>query len=192
MRRARAEAGAAPLRIGVISDTHGLLRPEALEALRGCARIVHAGDIGDAAVLAALEALAPVTAVRGNNDTGAWARGLPEQARLEAGGVRILVIHDLHELDFDRARAEADVVISGHSHKPLIDTRDGLLLLNPGSAGPRRFALPVTVATLDVDRGVANAAIVPLAIATPPARTPGRTRAARRGSAPPPSRSPRR
>jgi putative phosphoesterase len=178
-------------RVGLISDTHGLLRPEALEALRGCAAIVHAGDIGKPEVLEALRGLAPVTAVRGNNDTGPWARTLPGVARLEVAGVRILVIHDLRELDLDRAREEADAVVAGHSHQPRIEEVEGTLFVNPGSAGPRRFTLPVTVAYLDVAGGRASAALVPLAIAKPPSRTPARTRAARRGSAPPPSRPPR-
>ena len=182
----------ADVRIGLISDTHGLLRPAALEAMRGCAAIVHAGDIGKPEVLDALARLAPVTAVRGNNDTGPWARGLPEVAHLEAGGVRILVIHDLHELDAARARADADVVVAGHSHQPRIGEVEGVLFVNPGSAGPRRFTLPVTVAYLDLAAGRAKATLVPLALATPPSRTPGRTRATRRGSAPPPSRPPRR
>lgn len=180
------------LRIGLISDTHGLLRPEALEAMRGCAAIVHAGDIGKPEVLEALAALAPVIAVRGNNDMAPWGRKLPDVARLEIAGVRILVIHDLHELDAAQARDEADVVVAGHSHKPRIEEVEGTLFVNPGSAGPRRFTLPVTVAYLDVAEGQATATLVPLAIATPPSRKPGRTRAARRGSAPPPSRPPRR
>jgi hypothetical protein len=183
---------AGAIRVGLVSDTHGLLRPEALQALRGCDAIVHAGDIGKAEVLEALRALAPVTAVRGNNDNGPWAHALPAVAHLEAGGVRILVIHDLHDLDLAAARREADVVVSGHSHQPRIEQAEGLLLVNPGSAGPRRFTLPVTVAHLDVAAGKASAAIVPLALATPPSRTPARTRAARRGSAAPPSRPPRR
>jgi len=181
---------AASVRVGLISDTHGLMRPEALAALAGCDAIVNAGDIGTPEVLEALGGLAPVTAVRGNNDTGAWARGLPEVARLEIAGVRIAVIHILQQLDL--AQADADVVVSGHSHKPLVIEREGLLLVNPGSAGPRRFTLPVTVAHLDLTAGMPAATIVALVPATPPSRTPGRTRAARRGSAPPPSRPPRR
>ena len=179
-------------RIGLISDTHGLMRPEALEAMRGCDAIVHAGDIGAPGILDALAALAPATAVRGNNDTGPWAKQLPGLARMEIAGVRILVIHDLHELDRARALEEADVVVSGHSHKPRIDEVEGTLFVNPGSAGPRRFTLPVSVAYLDLAGGRATDTLVPLAIATPPSRTPGRTRAARRGSGPPPSRPPRR
>jgi putative phosphoesterase len=177
-------------RVGLISDTHGLIRPQALAALRGCEAIVHAGDIGTREVIDALAALAPVTAVRGNNDIAAWARGIPEVARLEVGGVRILVIHILAELDLAAARAEADVVVCGHSHRPAVEERAGVLVVNPGSAGPRRFTLPVTVAHLEIADGAPRATIVPLA--TPPSRTPARTRSARRGSAPPPSRLPRR
>ena len=196
MRRpARAERGTSAkprrLRIGLISDTHGLLRPEALEALRGCDGVVHAGDIGKPEILEALAAVAPLTAVRGNNDTGPWARGLPHVARLAAGGVRILVLHDVHELDPAQARREADVVVAGHSHQPRIETIEGLLFVNPGSAGPRRFTLPVTLAYLDIAGGKAAATLVPLAIPKPPSRTPARTRAARRGSAPRPNRPPR-
>jgi uncharacterized protein len=179
-------------RIGLISDTHGLLRPEAVEALRGSDLIIHGGDIGSAQVLEALAAIAPVTAVRGNNDTASWARKLPDVARLAVEGVRILVIHDVKELDLEAARTEADVVVCGHSHKPRVEAVAGLLVVNPGSAGPRRFTLPVTVANLELAAGNAHATIVPLAVATPPSRTPARTRAARRGSAPPPSRPPRR
>jgi putative phosphoesterase len=133
-----------------------------------------------------------VTAVRGNNDGAAWARGLPEVARVRMAGVRILVIHDVKELDCASAPAAADVVVSGHSHKPLVEEREGVLYVNPGSAGPRRFSLPVTVAHLDLAAGRAEARIVALALATPPSRTPARTRAGRRGSAALPSRSPRR
>ena len=185
-------AAADGVRVGLISDTHGLLRPEALEAMRGCDAIVHAGDIGTPEILEALAALAPVTAVRGNNDRGPWARALLEVARLELGGVRILVIHDLSHLDAAGAPHRAGVVVSGHSHKPRVDEVARTLFVNPGSAGPRRFTLPVSVAYLDVAEGRATATLVTLAVATPPSRTPARTRAARRGSAPPPSRPPRR
>ena len=137
-------------RIGVISDTHGLLRQQARDALVGCDLILHAGDIGSPEVLAALEGIAPVLAVRGNNDTGAWARGIPERARHVVEGVRILVLHDGKELDA-RVPPDADVVVTGHSHKPLVETRDGVLYVNPGSAGPRRFRLPIAVAHLEID-----------------------------------------
>lgn len=137
-----------PLRIGVISDTHGLVRPEALRALRGVELVLHAGDIGAADVLDALRAVAPVVAVRGNNDRGAWARAIPERVTQEIGRHRVHVVHDLNELDLDPVAAGVDVVIAGHSHRPSIALRDGVLFLNPGSAGPRRFTLPISVATL--------------------------------------------
>jgi hypothetical protein len=149
-------------RIGLISDTHGLLRPEALAALRGCDRIVHGGDIGDPAILDALAALAPVTAVRGNNDTAAWAAALPEAARFDYAGVTLYVLHDHKQLAIDPCTEGVDVVVSGHSHRPAIATRDGVLHVNPGSAGPRRFRLPVTLAYLDIDASRASARLVPL------------------------------
>ena len=151
-------------RIGVISDTHGLLRPEALAFLRGSDYIVHAGDIGDAAVLGELSALAPVTAVRGNNDKGAWAETIAETAVLEVGAVSIYVLHDLAQLDPDPAAAGYQVVVSGHSHKPSMERRGGVLYLNPGSAGPRRFKLPIAVAELKVTGGAAEGRLVELAI----------------------------
>jgi putative phosphoesterase len=150
-------------RIGVISDTHGLLRPEALRALRGVDLIVHAGDVGNAEVLEALRAIAPVVAVRGNNDRGAWARALRETETLAVGGARLYVIHDLKELALDPKTADVDVVIAGHSHQPAIARRGGVLFLNPGSAGPRRFRLPVAVARLDVG-GRVRARIVELRV----------------------------
>lgn len=140
--------GASRLVVGLISDTHGLVRPEALAALRGSRHIVHAGDIGDPAVLDALARIAPVTAVRGNNDRGPWARKLPETETIELAGARIYVLHDLSQLDLDPAAAGIDIVIAGHSHRPVSELRGGVLYLNPGSAGPRRFKLPVTVARL--------------------------------------------
>jgi putative phosphoesterase len=136
--------------VGLISDTHGLLRPEALEALRGSRYIVHAGDIGDPAILEALSRLAPVTAVRGNNDTGPWARRLRDTALLEAGGVRIYVLHDLKALEVDPGAEGFQAVVAGHSHKPAESRRNGVLYVNPGSAGPRRFSLPVSVGRLRV------------------------------------------
>lgn len=138
----------APIRIGLISDTHGLLRPQALEALRGSELILHAGDVGKPEILAALRELALVTAVRGNVDKEAWAKALPETAVVEAGGVRLYVLHDVDALDLDPAAAGFHVVVSGHSHKPGKFERNGVLYLNPGSAGPRRFHLPVSVARL--------------------------------------------
>jgi putative phosphoesterase len=149
-------------RIGVLSDTHGLLRPEATRALAGVDHILHAGDIGDAAILEALARLAPVTAVSGNNDRGAWARRLPQTARVTLGGVTILVTHVLAQLDVDPKAFDASVVVYGHSHRPEMARRGGVLYLNPGSAGPRRFTLPVTVARLHVSAGRRRARIVPL------------------------------
>jgi uncharacterized protein len=149
--------------VGVISDTHGLLRPEACRALRGVARIIHAGDVGSAEVLDGLRAIAPVTAVRGNNDRGPWARALPARATLDVAGVRILVVHDVHVLR-DVARLGVALVIAGHSHRPMIEARGGVLFLNPGSAGPRRFTLPVSVARLRVREGHARARLVRLAV----------------------------
>jgi putative phosphoesterase len=136
--------------VGLISDTHGLLRPEALAALRGSRYIVHAGDIGDPAVLEELSRIAPVTAVRGNNDKGPWAQALHETEILAVGDTRIYVIHDIAELELDPAAAGFQVVVAGHSHRPKEEVRDGVLYLNPGSAGPRRFRLPIAVARLTV------------------------------------------
>jgi putative phosphoesterase len=136
--------------IGVVADTHGLLRPQALRRLRGVDRIVHAGDIGGPEVLAGLEAVAPVTAVRGNNDRGAWARAIPETAVLAVGRVRLYVLHDVKGLDVDPRGAAIDAVIAGHSHKPSLGERDGVLFLNPGSIGPRRFTLPVAMGFLRI------------------------------------------
>jgi putative phosphoesterase len=152
-------------RVGVISDTHGLLRPEALAFLRGSDFIVHAGDIGDAKVLEELRCLAPVTVVRGNNDTGSWAGAIAETEVLQAGQVFIYVLHNLAELDVDPVAAGFHVVVSGHSHKPLIERRDGVLYVNPGSAGPRRFKLPVAVAELHVAGPSVEAKIVELELA---------------------------
>jgi uncharacterized protein len=134
--------------VGVISDTHGLVRPEALRALRGSARIIHAGDIGAQEVLDALSAIAPVTAIRGNNDRDAWARRLPETTAVDVDGTRLYVLHDVHDLDLDPRAAGFAAVIAGHSHRPAIIERDGVLFVNPGSAGPRRFTLPIAVARL--------------------------------------------
>lgn len=147
------------MRIGLISDTHGLLRPEALHALAGVHEIIHAGDIGTAEVLEALGRVAPVRAVRGNNDRGAWARKLPLRLDLHLGGARIHLLHDIKELDLDAAAERIDVVVSGHSHKPGIVQRDRTLLVNPGSAGPRRFELPVTVGYLTIAQGTVRAQI---------------------------------
>ena len=152
------------MRIGVISDTHGLLRPEAVDALRGVDQIVHAGDIGKPDVIDGLEQLAPVTAIRGNIDQDDWARGFPETREVELGGRRIWLLHNLKELDFDPAAEGFDIVVAGHSHQPLTETRDGVLYLNPGSAGPRRFSLPVAVATLTVDRAGVHPRIIELEV----------------------------
>jgi uncharacterized protein len=141
----------APTRIGLISDTHGLLREEALSALHGSELIVHAGDVGDPTILPRLRKIAPVVAVRGNVDTEAWARrDLPETAVAEAGDVSIYILHDVHALDLDPAAAGFQIVVSGHSHKYLESEKSGVLYINPGSAGPRRFTLPITVARLDL------------------------------------------
>ncbi len=138
--------------IGLISDTHGLLRPEGLRALEGSDLIIHAGDVGSPEILDALRALAPLIAVRGNVDKGAWASALPATAVAEAGEARIYVLHDLGELDLDPAAAGFHIVVSGHSHKTARFERSGVLFLNPGSAGPRRFKLRVTVARVDLCR----------------------------------------
>jgi putative phosphoesterase len=135
-------------RVGVISDTHGLVRPEAVEFLKGSDTIIHCGDICDPSVIAALSHIAPVTAVRGNNDTGAWAQGLPETDLIHCGELYIYAIHDLSQIDIDPVAAGVSVVLSGHSHRPHVESRAGVVYLNPGSAGPRRFKLPVSVAEL--------------------------------------------
>jgi len=148
------------MRIGLISDTHGMLRREALAALGGVECILHAGDIGSEAVLEGLRALAPVHAVRGNNDRGAWAEAIPPTLSVELEGVRAFVLHDLGELEGPPAGVA--VVVSGHSHQPRIEAREGVLFINPGSAGPRRFRLPVTVGFLELDAGRARGHIQPL------------------------------
>ena len=136
--------------IGVISDTHGLVRPEVLPVFAGAALIIHAGDIGTSEVLK-LRSIAPVIAVRGNNDKDAWASAIPETKVIQFGNVSIYVLHDLKEIDLSPGAAGYQVVVSGHSHRPLIDRREGVLYVNPGSAGPRRFKLPVTVARLTIE-----------------------------------------
>jgi uncharacterized protein len=148
--------------LGVISDTHGLLRPEAVAALTGVERIVHAGDIGDPEILRELARLAPVSAVRGNNDRGGWARDIPETEVVEVGGVALYVLHDVHELDLDPRAAGFAAVIAGHSHQPRQEERDGVLYFNPGSAGPRRFRLPISVGRLTVVHGRVRGALVTL------------------------------
>jgi putative phosphoesterase len=153
--------------VGLIADTHGLLRPEAVAALVGASHIVHAGDIGTrrgapAGVLDALARMAPLTVVRGNNDRAGWAEPIPWTADLEFERVRIHVVHILGELAIDPAAAGVNVVVSGHSHQPCVETRTGVLYVNPGSAGPRRFRLPVSVARLWVEDGRAEAELVTL------------------------------
>jgi uncharacterized protein len=147
------------MKIGLISDTHGLLRPEALQALAGVEHIIHAGDIGGPGVVEALRRIAPVDAVRGNNDKDDWGAKLPLWLALEFEGVGIHVLHDVKEMEVDPSAAGFRVIIAGHSHKPLVTERDGVLFVNPGSAGPRRFSLPVTLGYLLVDGGTARAEI---------------------------------
>ncbi|GAB3658839.1 metallophosphoesterase family protein [Ramlibacter alkalitolerans] len=149
------------MRIGLVSDTHDLLRPEVLDWLRGSDHILHAGDICGEAVLQELARIAPLTAVRGNNDRGAWAGCLREREIVRLGGATILVVHDI--ADLRRAPPPADVaaVITGHSHKPLVDERDGVLYVNPGSAGPRRFKLPISAGELIVEQGRVAARLMP-------------------------------
>lgn len=146
-------------RIGLISDTHGLLRPEALAFLQGCNYIVHGGDIGSQEILDQLATIAPVTAVRGNNDREDWAGHVPETDFLQVGELFIYALHDLALLDIDPASAGVRVVVSGHSHRPLIEEREGVLFINPGSAGPRRFSLPISAGELIVEGAQLNARI---------------------------------
>ncbi len=152
------------LRIGIISDTHDLVRPQAKLALAGVTHILHAGDICGAGVLAELAAIAPVTAVRGNNDRGAWAARLHETEMVEFGGVAIYMLHDLAGLDIDLAAAGVRAVVSGHSHRPLIDERAGVLFMNPGSAGPRRFTLPVSLGFIEIAGGRISARLQTLQV----------------------------
>jgi len=150
--------------IGVISDTHGLVRPQALAALAGVDLIIHAGDIGKADVLQSLRAIAPVLAIRGNNDREAWARHIPDILNLAINGFYLQVIHNVHDIDGDATSLDVDAVISGHSHKPGIVTRDRVLFVNPGSAGPRRFKLPVAVAKIHLEKRHLNATLIELQI----------------------------
>jgi putative phosphoesterase len=145
------------MRIGLISDTHGLLRPQALAFLEGCSRIIHGGDIGSATVLQELQLIAPVTAVRGNNDDDEWAVHLRDTELVELNGVRIAVVHQLADLRIDLPAEGIQVVVCGHSHKPLINERQGVIFVNPGSAGPRRFKLPVSVGELLIEKSSARA-----------------------------------
>ncbi len=150
------------MRIGLISDTHGLLRPEAVAALQGCAQIIHTGDIGKPQVLDGLRVIAPLEAIRGNIDTADWAQVLPERLDLRIGGLTLHVLHDLKQLDIDPLAAGVDVVIAGHSHKPKVERRDGVLYVNPGSAGPRRFSLPISLALLELNDGQAQVELISL------------------------------
>jgi len=150
--------------VGVISDTHGLLRPEAVQALGGVDRILHGGDVGAPEILKELATIAPVTAVRGNVDGGSWARKLPLSEVIEVEGVSIYILHILENLDLKPEVAGFKVVVYGHSHVPTIEEKNGVLYFNPGSAGPRRFKLPVTVGRLRIDRGKVKAEIVKLTV----------------------------
>jgi putative phosphoesterase len=150
--------------LGIISDTHSLMRPEAVKALEGTEMIIHAGDIGTPAVLEALHAIAPVIAVRGNNDKGDWAHALSATEVVEVAGVALYVLHDVNALDLDPVAAGFHAVISGHSHRPAMAKRQGVLFLNPGSAGPRRFKLPVSVARLTIRGDAIDAQLVELMI----------------------------
>ena len=152
------------VRVGLISDTHGLLRPQAAAFLRGSDYIVHAGDIGSAEILGELGRLAPTTAVRGNNDKGDWVSTVPDIAVLRLRGISIYVLHDVAELDLDPVAAGFRVVISGHSHRPSVREREGVLFVNPGSAGPRRFKLPVAVAELQIRGAAVQARVTELAL----------------------------
>ena len=138
------------LKIGVISDTHGLLRPEAEQRLAGVAHIIHAGDIGRPEIIDRLRLIAPVIAIRGNVDSGDWANDYPETETVRLGGHLIHILHDINELQLDPVASGLSAVVSGHSHKPRMETKGGVLYLNPGSAGPRRFKLPITLATLEL------------------------------------------
>jgi uncharacterized protein len=148
--------------VGVISDTHGLLRPEAVEMLRGSEHIIHAGDIGAPEIIPALEKLAPVTAIRGNVDQMAWCRKFSETEVVELAGIHIYIIHDVNAMDLNPKAAGFAAVISGHSHKPHQETKDGVLYFNPGSAGPRRFKLPITVGRLEISGGRLAATVLSL------------------------------
>jgi len=150
------------LRVGVVSDTHGLLRPEARAFLAGCDYIIHGGDIGRPEILEELEHIAPLISVRGNNDTQPWAARLRETELVRVGNIFVYVIHNLAELDIDPAAAGVRVVVCGHSHKPVIEERDGILYINPGSCGPRRFKLPISAGEITVSGSAVRARIVNL------------------------------
>src|SRR5215469_9438427 len=148
--------------VGVISDTHGLLRAEALSRLHGSNAIVHAGDIGDPAILTQLRQVAPVTAVKGNIDTAAWSKSLPETDVLEIGGVSLYILHNVQDLDLSPSAAGFAAVIFGHSHQPLIERRKDVLFFNPGSAGPKRFSLPISLGRLTITNGKVKAELIDL------------------------------
>jgi putative phosphoesterase len=150
--------------IGLISDTHGLIRPQALDALQSVDLIIHAGDIGKPEVIAALKTIAPVLAIKGNNDREAWAHRFSETKLVTSGNTKIFVIHNVKELDRDPAARGYQVILSGHSHKPSVATHDGVLFVNPGSAGPRRFKLPIAVGKLFIENNRVNAEIIELAV----------------------------
>jgi len=150
------------LRVGLVSDTHGLLRPEARAFLIGCDYIVHGGDVGDPKILEDLAAMAPLIAVRGNNDSAPWAARLRQTELMRVGNIFVYVIHDLGQLDIDPRAAGVRVVVSGHSHKPSVEERDGILYVNPGSCGPRRFKLPISIGEIVVSGSAVNARIVNL------------------------------
>jgi putative phosphoesterase len=150
--------------VGVISDTHGLVRPEAIAALQGADLILHAGDIGKPGVLEALTEIAPVVAIRGNIDQAQWAETLPDRQTVTIESTSVYLIHRLQDLEFDQNAAHIQVVVSGHSHKPQIEERNGVLFVNPGSAGPRRFKLPIAVAHLHIEGATVRAKIIELAV----------------------------
>lgn len=150
--------------IGVISDTHGLFRPEIVPAFKDCGLILHAGDIGNPEVLHQLENIAPVIAIRGNNDKGIWAENLPLTREVKFGNILIYLLHNLHELDIDPSAAGINAVISGHSHKAIEKWQNGILFLNPGSAGPKRFSLPICVAILEITENTINVRHINLGI----------------------------
>ena len=150
--------------VGLISDTHGLIRPEALKALNDVELIIHAGDIGKPEVIAALKAIAPVLAIKGNNDIGNWARPLPDTKLVKSGDTQLYVIHNVKDLDCDPVARGYQAVVSGHSHKPSVATRDGVLFVNPGSAGPRRFKLPIAVGKLFIQNSQLTAEIIELSV----------------------------
>jgi len=155
------------MKIGVISDTHGLLRPEAVEMLRGSEHIIHAGDIGAPEIIPELQKIAPVTAIRGNVDTQAWARSFAETEVVELGGVDIYILHDANAIDLNPKAAGFVAVISGHSHKPKQEMKDGVLYFNPGSAGPKRFNLPISVGKLEIVDGKVSAEVLLLSRPVP-------------------------